>query len=45
MYTVQYGGQGNGAALIGLIPLNVQELLLPSVQSYTIKAGVQQYRA
>ena len=27
------------------LPLNVQELLLSSVQSYTIKAGVQQYRA
>jgi hypothetical protein len=38
-------GQGNGGALVRSIPLNVQELLLPSVHSYTIKAGVQQYRA
>jgi len=29
VYTVQYGGQGNGGALVGAIPLNVQELLLP----------------
>jgi hypothetical protein len=42
MYTVQYGGQGNGGALVRSIPLNVQELLLPSVQSYTIKAGPHQ---
>ena len=45
MYTVQYREQGNGGAWVRSIPLNVQELLLPSVQSYTIKAGVQQYRA
>jgi hypothetical protein len=29
VYTAQYGGQGNGGALVGAIPLNVQELLLP----------------
>jgi Phage gp6-like head-tail connector protein len=29
VYTVQYGGQGNGGALVGALPLNVQELLLP----------------
>ena len=29
VYTVQYGGQGNGGALVGAIPPNVQELLLP----------------
>jgi hypothetical protein len=29
VYTVQYGGQGDGGALVGAIPLNVQELLLP----------------
>jgi hypothetical protein len=45
MYTVQYREQGNGGAWVSSIPLNVQELLLPSVQSYTIKVGVQQYRA
>jgi hypothetical protein len=28
-YTVQYGGKGNGGALVGALPLNVQELLLP----------------
>jgi hypothetical protein len=38
-------GQGNGDALVRSIPLNVQELLLPSVHSYAIKAGVQQYKA
>jgi hypothetical protein len=27
--TVQYGGKGNGGALVGAIPLNVQEMLLP----------------
>ena len=29
VYTVQYGGKGNGGALVGAIPPNVQELLLP----------------
>jgi hypothetical protein len=29
VYTVHYGGKGNGGALVGAIPLNVQELLLP----------------
>jgi hypothetical protein len=28
VYTVQYGGQGNSGALVGALPLNVQELLL-----------------
>jgi hypothetical protein len=29
VYTVQYGAQGNGGALVRALPLNVQELLLP----------------
>src|SRR5918992_4470998 len=29
VYTVQCGAQGNGGALVGALPLNVQELLLP----------------
>lgn len=29
VYTVQYGGKGNGGSLVGALPPNVQELLLP----------------
>jgi hypothetical protein len=29
VYTVQYGGNGGKGAVVGAIPPNVQELLLP----------------